>query len=127
MIFRLGKIKDQKKGAVGPGAFFTLCCTDTYHPVDMRTVSFDVPPQSILTKDSVTIMVDAVVYYRVFDAIASVRNVSNAAHSTKLLAQTQIRNILGTRTLKQILEDKEAIARETLAILDHATDPWGKI
>ena len=93
----------------------------------MRTVSFDVPPQSILTKDSVTIMVDAVVYYRVFDAIASVRNVSNAAHSTKLLAQTQIRNILGTRTLKQILEDKEAIARETLAILDHATDPWGEI
>ena len=66
MIFRLGKIKDTNKGAVGPGAFFTLCCTDTYYPVDMRTVAFDVPPQSILTKDSVTIAVDAVVYYRIF-------------------------------------------------------------
>ena len=61
------------------------------------------------------------------DAIASVRNVTNAPGSTKLLAQTQIRNILGTRSLSEILREKEAIAQETLAILDLATDPWGEL
>ena len=106
----------------------------------MRTVSFDIPPQQILTKDSVTIAVDAVVYYKITDAngkfknlvkrftcfIAGVQRVENAAASTRMLAQTTLRNILGLRTLQGILSDREAIASELLKILDEATDPWGK-
>jgi regulator of protease activity HflC (stomatin/prohibitin superfamily) len=66
-------------GAKGPGIFFVNPCTDQYRKVDLRTVSFDVPPQEILTKDSVTVQVDAVVYYRVFDPSAAVTNVENAS------------------------------------------------
>ena len=75
--------------------FFIIPCTDSFIKVDMRTISFDIPPQEILTKDSVTIAVDAVVYYRIQNAIDSVQNVENAANSTRLLAQTTLRNILG--------------------------------
>ena len=91
----------------------------------MRTVSFDIPPQEILTKDSVTIAVDAVVYYRIADSSASVQNVEDAAKSTRLLAQTTLRTMLGTRTLSQILSDREEISGEMLDTLDKATDVWG--
>jgi len=123
VIFRLGRIKGS--AAVGPGLFFVIPCTDSFVPVDMRTVSFDIPPQEILTKDSVTIAVDAVVYYRISIPIDSVKNVENASESTKLLAQTTLRNILGTRTLAGILSERDAISGEMLTILDEATDPWG--
>jgi erythrocyte band 7 integral membrane protein len=72
--------------------------------------NLDVPPQEVLTKDSVTITVDAVCYYRTFNPVLTVTNVENAQYSTKLLAATTLRNILGTRTLQEILQDKEAIA-----------------
>jgi len=124
VIFRLGRIKN-REGAVGPGLFCILPCTDTYIKVDMRTVSFDIPPQ-ILTKDSVTIAVDAIVYYKISNANASVQNVEDASASTRMLAQTTLRNILGTRTLAGILSEREEIAEEMLKILDEATDPWGK-
>jgi erythrocyte band 7 integral membrane protein len=78
--------------------------------VDLRTITFDVPPQEILTKDSVTITVDAVCYFRTFNPVVSVTNVENAQFSTRLLAATTLRNILGTRTLQEILQDKETIA-----------------
>merc|ERR1712227_1104729 len=124
VIFRLGKLHN-REGAVGPGLFCILPCTDTYIKVDMRTVSFDIPPQEILTKDSVTIAVDAVVYYKISNANASVQNVEDASASTRMLAQTTLRNILGTRTLSGILSEREEIAEEMLKILDEATDPWG--
>ncbi|CAG5105874.1 Oidioi.mRNA.OKI2018_I69.chr1.g2530.t1.cds [Oikopleura dioica] len=123
VIFRVGRISGNK--AVGPGLFFIVPCTDSFIKVDMRTISFDIPPQEILTKDSVTIRVDAVVYYRIGNAIASVKNVENASISTRLLAQTTLRNILGTRNLSEVLSDREAISNEMLQILDDATDPWG--
>jgi len=123
VIFRLGRLKSQQ--AVGPGLFWTLPCTDEYVKVDMRTISFDVPPQEILTKDSVTIAVDAVVYYKVSNANASVQNCANSHAATRMLAQTTLRNILGTRTLAGILSEREGIASELLHILDVATDPWG--
>jgi erythrocyte band 7 integral membrane protein len=78
--------------------------------VDLRTITFDVPPQEILTKDSVTVTVDAVVYYRISDPTKSVNSVANAQYSTRLLAATTLRNILGTHTLQEILQDKENIA-----------------
>jgi len=123
VIFRLGRVK--KGGAVGPGLFWIIPCIDTMQVVDLRTVSFDVPPQEILTKDSVTVSVDAVVYYKISNPMASVCNVSNASSSTRLLASTTLRTILGTKSLQEILADREDTAKVILEQLDHATDPWG--
>ena len=92
---------------------------------DLRTVSFDVPPQEILTKDSVTVNVDAVVYYKIKDPMAAVCNVADYAKSTKLLASTTLRTILGTKILSELLSDREIIAKDILTQLDGATDPWG--
>ena len=83
----------------------------------MRTITFDVPPQEILTKDSVTVTVDADVYFRIFDPVASVINVENAQYSTRLLAATTLRNILGTKTLQEVLQDRESLAHHMQEIL----------
>nr|KAF6315458.1 stomatin [Myotis myotis] len=123
IIFRLGRIL--QGGAKGPGLFFVLPCTDTFVKVDMRIISFDIPPQEILTKDSVTVSVDGVVYYRVQNAILAVANITNADSATRLLAQTTLRNVLGTKNLAQILSDREEIAHNMQSTLDEATDDWG--
>merc|ERR1712140_92506 len=120
VIFRLGRVK--KGGAVGPGLFFIIPCMDTIQVVDLRTISFDVPPQEILTKDSVTVAVDAVVYYKIQNPMAAVCNVSDYSKSTRLLASTTLRTILGTRNLSEILSDREHIASAILGQLDSATD-----
>jgi len=121
VMFRLGRCL----GAKGPGLFFIIPCLDEFKIVDLRTISFDIPPQEVLTKDSVTISVDAVVYYRIFNPEQSVLGVENAAYSTKLLAQTCLRNQLGSFTLTGILSEREQISNEMKLFLDHATDPWG--
>merc|ERR1712213_49323 len=123
VIFRLGRAK--KGGAQGPGLFFIIPCMDNISVTDLRTMSFDVPPQEVLTKDSVTVAVDAVVYYKIRDPMAAVCNVQDSAKSTRLLASTTLRNILGTKTLAEILSDREVIAKDILTHLDGATDPWG--
>ncbi|KAF4108177.1 stomatin (EPB72)-like 3b [Onychostoma macrolepis] len=123
VIFRLGRITDRK--AKGPGIFFIIPCTDSFVKVDLRTISFDIPPQEILTKDSVTISVDGVVYFRVNDPVASVANVSSADYSTRLLAQTTLRNVLGTKNLSEVLSDREGISQSMQMTLDEATDSWG--
>ncbi|XP_073347366.1 stomatin (EPB72)-like 3a [Pagrus major] len=123
VIFRLGRITDRKPK--GPGLFFVLPCTDNFVKVDLRTVSFDIPPQEILTKDSVTVSVDGVVYFRIQCPISSVANVSNAHSSTRLLAQTTLRNVLGTKNLSELLSDREGISLSMQESLDEATDPWG--
>ena len=79
----------------------------------------------VLTKDSVTVTVDAVVYFRIFDPVQSVNKVANAQFSTRLLAATSLRNILGTKTLQETLTDKESIAKHLKQVLDTATDEWG--
>ena len=152
VIFRLGRLLPG--GAKGPGIFFVLPCIESYEKVDLRTITLGVPPQEVilrpriqmslmslilrcqvLTKDSVTVSVDAVVYYRVSNATVSVANVENAHHSTRyeklydtvvrfrylqfnvqlqlfyrLLAQTSLRNILGTKNLHEILSDRDSIS-----------------
>lgn len=123
VIFRLGRLP--QGGAKGPGIFFIIPCIESYTKVDLRTVSFDVPPQEVLTKDSVTVSVDAVVYYRVSNPTVSVANVENAHHSTRLLAQTTLRNILGTKNMSEILSDRESISHGMQSTLDEATDRWG--
>ena len=122
--------------------FFILPCIDTVAVVDLRTVSFDVPSQvskdlqqgcvlsffhaqEILTSDSVTVRVDAVVYYNIKDPMAAILNVERYAESTKLLAATTLRNMMGTKTLMQILGQKEEMAELMRKTLDDATDPWG--
>ncbi|XP_022252859.1 band 7 protein AGAP004871-like isoform X1 [Limulus polyphemus] len=123
VIFRLGRLLHS--GSKGPGIFFILPCIENYTKVDLRTLTFDVPPQEVLTKDSVTVSVDAVVYYRVHNATVSVANVENAHHSTRLLAQTTLRNMLGTHDLHQILADREHISNSMQSVLDECTDAWG--
>ena len=91
----------------------------------MRTTALDIPPQEILTKDSVTVAVDAVVYYNIKNPLNAIINVENYAKSTKLLASTTLRTILGTRSLAEILSDREKIAQGIMGHLEEATDDWG--
>jgi len=123
VIFRLGRLLPG--GARGPGLFFVLPCIDTFRKVDLRVVSFSVPPQEILSKDSVTVTVDAVVYFRINNPIISVTNVNDAAYSTKLLAQTTLRNVLGTKSLSDMLSERESVSHFMSETLDEATDAWG--
>ncbi|CAF4153742.1 unnamed protein product [Rotaria sp. Silwood2] len=123
VIFRLGRILPG--GAKGPGLFFILPCVDIIIKVDLRTATFNVPPQEVLTRDSVTVSVDAVVYSRIFNPVISVTNVKNTQYATQLLAQTTLRNILGTKSLQEILQDREIIANSMQTHLDEGTDPWG--
>jgi erythrocyte band 7 integral membrane protein len=123
VIFRLGRLNSAS--ARGPGMCFLIPCIDTLHLVDIRTVSFDVPPQEVLTRDSVTVAVDAVVYYRVHNPTISIANVENAQDSTHLLAQTSLRNVLGTRLLSELLSDRGSVSNLMRECLDEATDNWG--
>jgi len=123
VIFRLGRLK--KGGASGPGLFFILPCIDKYSCVDLRTVSYEVPPQEMLSRDSVTVSVDAVCFYKVSNPLAAVCNVGAYMHSTNLLVATSLRNVLGTKTLAEILSEREMIGHLMENILDEATRPWG--
>lgn len=123
VIFRLGRVVSG--GAKGPGLFFLFPCVDTFRCVDLRTFSYDIPPQEILTKDSVTVAVDGVIYASIMNATASIINIENAHESTKLLAATTLRNVMGTKTLSEILSDREHISHFMQSSLDEATDPWG--
>lgn len=123
VIFRLGRLT--AGGAKGPGLFFIVPCIDTYRCVDLRTGAFDVPPQEILTRDSVTVTVDAVVYYQVKNPLAAVCNNDDFNRSTRLLAATTLRNVLGTKNLSEILSDRESIGQTMHESLSRATDPWG--
>merc|ERR1719513_70107 len=123
VIFRLGRLLSG--GARGPGVFFIIPCVDIYEKIDLRVRNFNVPPQEILTKDSVTIFVNAIMYYRVKDPISAVANVDDYSGSARLLAATTLRNVLGTRNLGDILSERESIAQEMQSALDEATEPWG--
>ncbi|XP_031782589.1 band 7 protein AGAP004871-like isoform X2 [Nasonia vitripennis] len=122
VVFRMGRLK---AGPQGPGTFFVIPCIDNCVRVDLRTVSFDVPPQEVLTKDSVTVSVDAVVYYRIKEPLNAVVKIANYSHSTRLLAASTLRTVLGTRSLAEILAERETISHTMQAALDEATEPWG--
>ncbi|XP_060584776.1 band 7 protein AGAP004871-like isoform X2 [Ruditapes philippinarum] len=123
VIFRLGRIKSSR--AQGPGLFFLLPCADNFVKVDLRTFNFNIPPQEILTKDSVTCVVDAVIYARVCDATKSVVNILNARASTNLLGATTLRTVVGTVGLSELLSDRERIDGVMKDTLDKATEHWG--
>jgi len=123
VIFRLGRLLTG--GARGPGVFFIIPCVDIYEKIDMRSQTFEIPPQEILTKDSVTVFVNAIMYYKVANPIHAVANVDDYSGSARLLAATTLRNVLGTMTLGDILCQRESIAREMKSTLDEGTEPWG--
>jgi len=120
--FRLGKLQ---KPAKGPGIFFFIPCVDDWRTVDMRILTLDVPPQNMMTKDSVTCHVNAVVYFYVADAIKAVTCVENHMASTALLAQTSLRSVIGDSELDELLTKRETINRKLTKILDEGTDDWG--
>uniref|UniRef100_A0A7E4WAP1 PHB domain-containing protein n=1 Tax=Panagrellus redivivus TaxID=6233 RepID=A0A7E4WAP1_PANRE len=120
---RLGRL--HKKEAVMPGLVAINPWIDSIYIVDMRIKTINVKPQSILTRDSVTITVDAVIYTRVTIPTDCVLNVENERYATELLGQTTLRNILGTMTLAEILSERERIAAHIREVLDEATDAWG--
>ena len=121
VIFRLGRIRDVK----GPGLIIIIPGIDRVVKVDMRTITMDVPPQDVITKDNVSIKVSAVVYFRVMDANAAVTNVENYLYATSQLAQTTLRSVCGQMELDEILSEREKINMHLQAILDRSTAPWG--
>ncbi|MEQ8161191.1 MAG: slipin family protein [Smithellaceae bacterium] len=121
VIFRLGRIRDVK----GPGLIIIIPGIDRVVKVDMRTITMDVPPQDVITKDNVSIKVSAVVYFRVMDANAAVTNVENYLYATSQLAQTTLRSVCGQMELDEILSEREKINMHLQAILDRSTEPWG--
>ncbi|XP_052789228.1 band 7 protein AGAP004871-like [Mya arenaria] len=123
VIFRLGRILHG--GAKGPGLFFVYPCMDDVVKVDIRTRSFDINPQEILTQDHVTVTVDAVMYFRVVDPVLSVTRVEDFIGSSKMLGATTLRNILGTYKMTELLMQRDDINMKMKVLLDEATDPWG--
>jgi regulator of protease activity HflC (stomatin/prohibitin superfamily) len=121
VIFRLGRLL----GAKGPGIFFIIPFVDNLRKVDLRVLTFDVPRQMIITKDNVTVQVDAVVYYRVFDPVKAIVQVENYMLSTNLLAQTTLRDILGQVQLDDLLTKREELNQRLQSALDIPTDAWG--
>jgi regulator of protease activity HflC (stomatin/prohibitin superfamily) len=121
VIFRLGRIRDVK----GPGLIIIIPVVDKVVKIDMRTITMDVPPQDVITKDNVSIKVSAVVYFRVMDANSAVTNVENYLFATSQLAQTTLRSVCGQMELDEILSEREKINMRLQEILDRSTEPWG--
>jgi regulator of protease activity HflC (stomatin/prohibitin superfamily) len=122
VIFRLGKVLP---GAKGPGLILVFAPIDKAVKVDLRTITLDVPPQDVITRDNVTVKVNAVVYYRVLDAVKAVIDVENYLYATSQLAQTHLRSVLGEVELDDLLSQREQLNVRLQEILDRDTDPWG--
>jgi regulator of protease activity HflC (stomatin/prohibitin superfamily) len=121
VIFRLGRLI----GAKGPGFFLIIPFVDRMVKVDLRVVTMDVPPQEVITKDNVTVRVNAVVYFRVVDPEASVVKVLDHIRATSQISQTTLRNILGQSELDELLTQREKLNQMLQKIIDEHTDPWG--
>ncbi len=122
VIFRLGRVLS---GAKGPGLIFVFWPIDKMVKVDLRTITMDVPPQDIITKDNVTCKVNAVAYFRVMDATKAVVEVENYLYATSQLAQTTLRSVLGEVDLDELLSQREKLNLRLQEQLDQHTDPWG--
>jgi regulator of protease activity HflC (stomatin/prohibitin superfamily) len=122
VIFRLGRVQGRAKG---PGLFFLIPIVDRMIKIDLRTVTMDVPPQDVITRDNVPARVNAVVYFRVMDPNKSVIEVENYVLATSQISQTTLRSVLGQKDLDDLLTNREAINEELQTIIDQQTDPWG--
>ncbi|MCD6141861.1 slipin family protein [Candidatus Acetothermia bacterium] len=121
VIFRLGRLV----GAKGPGIFLLIPIVDKMVKVSLRTVTLDVPPQEVITKDNVSTLVNAVLFFRVVDPSAAVVEVQNYVEATRQIAMTTLRSVLGGVELDEILSNREKINIQLQEIIDEQTDPWG--
>ncbi len=122
VIFRLGRVQGRAKG---PGLFILLPFVDKMVKIDLRTVTMDVPPQDVITRDNVPARVNAVVYFRVVDPNKSVIEVENHILATSQISQTTLRSVIGQKDLDDLLTNREQINDELQTIIDEQTDPWG--
>jgi len=121
VIFRLGRLV----GAKGPGLFLIIPFIDRMVKVDLRVVTMDVPSQEVITKDNVTVRVNAVVYFRVIDPEAAVVKVLDHIRATSQISQTTVRNVLGQSELDELLTQRDKLNQMLQKIIDEQTDPWG--
>jgi regulator of protease activity HflC (stomatin/prohibitin superfamily) len=121
VIFRLGR----STGAKGPGIFFVVPVIDKFVKTNLQQMAVPVAPQQVITKDNVSVVVDAVAYFQVINAEASVIKVQNWFTASQLVAQTTLRSIIGRHELDQLLSERDRINEELAVTLDHQTEPWG--
>ncbi|MCS7307889.1 MAG: slipin family protein [Aquificaceae bacterium] len=121
VIFRLGRAI----GAKGPGLFILIPIIDKMVKVDLRTVTLDVPTQDIITRDNVSVSVDAVVYFRVVEPVKAIVQVENYLYATSQIAQTTLRSVCGAAELDELLSEREKLNMQLQEIIDKQTDPWG--
>jgi regulator of protease activity HflC (stomatin/prohibitin superfamily) len=121
VIFRLGRVT----GVKGPGLFWLIPFIDQMRLVDLRVVTLDVPTQEAITKDNVTVKVNAVCYFRVLDPQAAVINIANYLLATQQIAQTTLRSVLGQSELDELLAERDQINQQLQQIIDEQTEPWG--
>lgn len=121
VIFRLGRVI----GAKGPGLFILVPIIDRMVKVDLRTVTLDVPTQDIITRDNVSVSVDAVVYFRVVDPVRAIVDVENYLYATSQIAQTTLRSVCGSVELDELLSEREKLNLQLQELIDRQTDPWG--
>jgi regulator of protease activity HflC (stomatin/prohibitin superfamily) len=122
VVFRLGKLLPQPKG---PGVVLVFAPIDRMLRVSLRTIVMDVPPQDVITRDNVSVKVNAVVYFRVMDPRRAIVEVENYHYATSQLAQTTLRSVLGQVELDDLLSQREKLNHDLQHILDQRTDPWG--
>ncbi len=121
VIFRLGRLI----GAKGPGVIFIIPGVDKLLRISLRTVALEIPPQDVITRDNISIRVNAVVYFRVVDPNKAVVQIENYLYATSQLAQTTLRNIIGQSQLDELLSERDKINIQLQDILDKHTEPWG--
>jgi len=121
VVFRLGRLVGER----GPGLVLLWPIIDRAVKVGLRTVTMDVPPQDIITKDNVTVKVNAVVYFRVIDSKQAVVQVENYLYATSQIAQTTLRSILGQQELDELLSEREKLNQALQQVIDRQTEPWG--
>ena len=122
VIFRLGRVLREAKG---PGVIFVFIPFDRSERVSLRTITLDVPPQDIITKDNVSVKVNAVVYYRVMDPVKAIIEIEDYNFATSQISQTTLRSVIGQASLDDLLSNREKLNASLQEIIDKQTDPWG--
>ena len=125
VIFRLGRIARGLYGGNGPGLVIIVPFIDRLVRVSLRTVTMDVPPQDVITKDNVTVKVNAVIYFRVVDQERAIIQVEDYLYATSMMSQTTLRSVLGQSQLDDLLSKREQINADLQRIIDQQTEPWG--
>ncbi len=121
VIFRLGRMVDPR----GPGIIYVIPLIERMQRMDLRTITMDVPPQDVITRDNVSVKVNAVVYFRILEPNRAVREVVNFLFATSQLAQVTLRSVCGQAELDELLAEREKINSRLQEIIDNQTDPWG--